>query len=109
MDSFLPDARPEDDELLAGTDAPRVVFGHTHLPFVREHRGVTLVNPGSAGFSFDGDTRAAWAVLHDDGRVEHRRVDYDAEAAAAALRQRFGARPWVDGVVARLRAARFFV
>ena len=109
MDSFLPDADPRDDDRLSGVGARCVVFGHTHLPFVREHAGVTLVNPGSVGFSFDGDTRAAWALLHDDGRVEHRRVEYDVEAAARRVADRYGDDPWVRGVTARLRAASFFV
>ena len=41
---------------------------------------------------FDGDPRAAYALLHDDGTVEHRRVGYDHAAvrgrAARALRRR---------------------
>jgi putative phosphoesterase len=109
MDSFLPDADPADGERLAGVRARRVVFGHTHLAFTREHGAITLVNPGSAGFPFDGDTRAAWAVLHEDGRVEHRRVDYDVGAAAGAVLERFGEHEWTEGTVARLRAASFFV
>jgi predicted phosphodiesterase len=109
MDSFLPQPGEHDRELLAGTDARRVVFGHTHLAFARELDGVALVNPGSVGMPFDGDPRAAWAVLHDDGRVEHRRVAYDLDATAADLPQRFGERPWVRGTIARMRKASFFV
>ncbi|HEX5909327.1 MAG TPA: hypothetical protein VFY44_02465, partial [Thermoleophilaceae bacterium] len=52
--------------------------------------GVRLVNPGSVGMPFDGDPRAAYAVLHDDGRVEHRRVAYDHLASAAAVRGALG-------------------
>ena len=109
MDSFLPDPEPADEHRLAGVDARLVVFGHTHLAFTREHDGVTLVNPGSVGLPFDGDTRAAWAVLGDEGRVEHRRVEYDLDAAAAALPHRYGDHEWVRQVVARLRKASFFV
>jgi predicted phosphodiesterase len=81
------------------------VFGHTHLAFAREHAGTTLVNPGSVGLPFDGDQRAAWAVVHDDGRLEHRRVAYDVEAAVQALRARFGAAEPAASTVARLRRA----
>lgn len=109
MDSFMPDGDGDDDRRLAGVDAQRVVFGHTHLAFTREHGGVTLVNPGSVGFPFDGDPRAAWAVLHDDGRIEPRRVDYDVDAAIDALTDRWGDPSWVRGTVARLRAASFTV
>jgi diadenosine tetraphosphatase ApaH/serine/threonine PP2A family protein phosphatase len=70
---------------------------------------VTLVNPGSVGMPFDGDVRAAWAVLHDDGAIEQRRVEYDIDAAAAALPGRYGDEDWVRGTIARMRAASFFV
>ena len=39
---------------------------------------------------FDGDHRAAYAVLGDAGRVEHRRVAYDHQASADAIRERIG-------------------
>ena len=60
------------------------MFGHTHLPFRREGRGgIELVNPGSVGMPFDGDTRAAYAVVDDGGEIQHRRVEYDSPEAAA--------------------------
>jgi putative phosphoesterase len=109
MDSFLPAASPHDDELLAGVKARHVVFGHTHLPVDREHDGIHLVNPGSVGLSFDGDARASWALLHDDGRTELRRVPYDLDEAAAGLRGRFDDASWIEGTIARLRAASFTI
>ena len=55
--------------MLAGTAEQRVVFGHTHLQFRRSGpRGVELLNPGSVGMPLDGDPRAAYALVHDDGR-----------------------------------------
>jgi len=51
---------------------------------------VELVNPGSVGMPFDGDHRAAYAVVTESGAVEHRRVGYDHEASAAAVRERLG-------------------
>jgi diadenosine tetraphosphatase ApaH/serine/threonine PP2A family protein phosphatase len=103
--SFLPEPGPDEDELLAGATEHRLVFGHTHLPFQRRARGVELVNPGSVGMPFDGDRRAAYAVIDDDGSIEHRRVAYDAEASAAAVERAGGA--WTATVAARLRAAAF--
>lgn len=107
MDFFLPDPAGQDDALLAGVDARCVVFGHTHLPVDRVHHGVHLVNPGSVGLPFDGDPRASWALLHEDGRAERRRVAYDIDAAANALLERFGSSALVDGTIARLRNATF--
>jgi putative phosphoesterase len=108
MRSFLPEPADEDGELLDATpDGVRLlVFGHTHLPFERETRGVRLVNPGSVGMPLDGDQRAAWAVIGDDGRVEHRRVAYDHERSAAALAERFGEKDWTQAIAGRVRDAR---
>jgi diadenosine tetraphosphatase ApaH/serine/threonine PP2A family protein phosphatase len=102
--SFRPEDGGEDEELLDGTDAPRVVFGHTHLPFARRSGGgVELVNPGSVGMPFDGDPRAAYAVLADDGRIEHRRVEYD--HGAAAERVRGIGEEWSEVVARRIERA----
>jgi diadenosine tetraphosphatase ApaH/serine/threonine PP2A family protein phosphatase len=88
--SFWPQPAGDEGELLSGVSAARVVFGHTHLPFRRRGEGgVELVNPGSVGMPFDGDPRAAYALVGDDGAVEHRRVAYDHQASAAAVRERF--------------------
>jgi len=109
MRSFAPQAAPEDADLLAGVDARRLVFGHTHLPFERHAGDVELVNPGSVGMPFDGDHRAAYALLDPADGVRHHRVAYDHAESAAELERHFGDEPWVRLVAARLRAARFDV
>jgi diadenosine tetraphosphatase ApaH/serine/threonine PP2A family protein phosphatase len=63
------------------------------------------VNPGSVGIPLDGDQRAAWAILHDDLRVEQRRVAYDFAAVATVLRG-IGA-AWADRSARRIEQARF--
>ena len=104
--SFLPEPGDDEAELLEGVREPLLVFGHTHLPFERRAAtGVRLVNPGSVGMPFDGDPRAAWAILHDDGQIEHRRVPYDHQAAARAVRA-LGGR-WSETVARRIEQARF--
>jgi predicted phosphodiesterase len=109
--SFLPQPAEDEAVLLEGVAEPRLVFGHTHLPFQRisAHGGVELINPGSIGMPFDGDPRAAYALVGDDRRVEHRRVEYDHAASAAAVRERFGgaAGSWADTVARRIEQARF--
>jgi diadenosine tetraphosphatase ApaH/serine/threonine PP2A family protein phosphatase len=109
--SFLPEPADDEEELLAGVEAPRVLFGHTHLPFARTSavRGIELVNPGSVGMPFDGDTRAAYALLHPDGRIEHRRVEYDHEASAQRVREAFDGAEWTKTVAARIERARMDV
>jgi putative phosphoesterase len=108
MRSFLPEPADDEDELLDSIPdgTRRLVFGHTHLPFARTAGEVELVNPGSVGMPLDGDPRAAWAVVHDDGRVEHRRVAYDHERSADALAERFGDKEWTAALAQRVRAAR---
>jgi diadenosine tetraphosphatase ApaH/serine/threonine PP2A family protein phosphatase len=106
--SFMPEPADDEAELLAGVTAPRLVFGHTHLPFRRERDGIELVNPGSVGMPFDRDPRAAYALVHDDGTLEHRRLDYDHAASAARVRERFG-EAWADVVARRIEQARMDV
>jgi diadenosine tetraphosphatase ApaH/serine/threonine PP2A family protein phosphatase len=49
--------------------------------------GEWLVNPGSVGQPRDGDPRAAWLELDLDAwDAIYRRIDYDIEGAAAAIR-----------------------
>ena len=70
------------------SNADVLVFGHTHLPYVKEVAGVLFVNTGSAGKPKDGDRRVAYALV-DLGRevtATIRRVPYDVAAAAAAVR-----------------------
>ena len=104
--SFMPTPSKQDDELLGDAHERRVVFGHTHLQFTRtDLKGIELVNPGSVGMPFDGDPRAAYALLHDDDRIELRRVAYDYEASAAAVEDRFDGAAWAARSARRLRSA----
>lgn len=106
--SFLPEPADDEAELLAGVTEPRLVFGHTHIPFRRSAAtGMELVNPGSVGMPFDRDPRAAYSIVGDDGHLEHRRVSYDHEASAAALRERFAGAAWTETIAGRIVRARF--
>jgi predicted phosphodiesterase len=104
MRTFFPEPGELDAELLQGIEARRVVAGHIHIAFGRPGPGgIELVNPGSVGMPWDGDHRAAYAVIEDD-RVGHRRVEYDWQAAVAAVRERVGELP-----ARRMELARFDV
>jgi diadenosine tetraphosphatase ApaH/serine/threonine PP2A family protein phosphatase len=107
MHSFLPESDDEDEEMLAGASEQRVGFGHTHLQFRRSGPGgVELLNPGSVGLPLDGDARASYALVLDDGSIELRRVDYDRDAAIGALQDRFGDVAWAQRSVRRLETSR---
>jgi diadenosine tetraphosphatase ApaH/serine/threonine PP2A family protein phosphatase len=85
VESFPAKAGEDDERMLNGVRDKTVVFGHSHLQFERPGpNGTTLINPGSVGMPLDGDVRAAYALRHDDGGFEFRRVDYDHERAAKA-------------------------
>ena len=100
MQSFMPTPSEADTDLLAEEDPDTIVFGHTHLQFHRPAGRRTLVNPGSVGLPFDGDRRAAYALWNDDGELQLRRVGYDSDAYAAAVRDRMG--PSLGGTVETL-------
>ena len=108
MQSFMPEAGDDEDELLEGVTDQRLVFGHTHLQFQRPavRDGIELLNPGSVGIPLDGDHRAAYALIAPDGGVDLRRVEYDWRGSAQALRDRYGDAEWVGIVTGRIERAR---
>jgi predicted phosphodiesterase len=95
-------------ELCLDVQSHRVcLIGHSHvaLSFSREpgeaasgqtradgaqlevSTGEWLINPGSVGQPRDGDPRAAWLELDlDRATADYRRVEYDIDGAAAAIR-----------------------
>lgn len=77
-------------ELAHAAKADVIICGHSHQPFVRELDGVWFINTGSVGRPDDGDPRACYAILRIDSEnieVRHYRVEYDVEAAIAAIRE----------------------
>jgi len=102
--SFFPEPADDEAELLEGVTARRLIFGHTHLPFRRTTQQLELINPGSVGMPFDGDPRAAYAIVHDDGSIEHRRVTYDHHASAARVREH--GMEWAEVVARRIEQSR---
>jgi predicted phosphodiesterase len=75
-------------ERVARTDARVIVCGHTHLPEVRDLGWKVIVNDGSAGYIFDGDPTASWALIDlDAGEVsaEIRRTTFDILGVANAI------------------------
>jgi putative phosphoesterase len=73
------------------TDARVICCGHTHVPEVRDFGWKVIVNGGSAGYVFDGDPTASWALLDVvDGHVtaEIKRTPFDVLAAADAVAAR---------------------
>lgn len=63
---------------------PVAVYGHIHVPFVRNLSSITVVNTGSVSLSYDGDPRASYLLL-DDGVPQIRRVAYDVDREVKVL------------------------
>lgn len=83
-------------ERAARTDARVICCGHTHIPEVRDLGFKWIVNDGSAGYAFDGDPTASWALVDVDGdadadepvRAEIRRTSFDVMEVANAISAR---------------------
>lgn len=87
----FPDIHPEALEEIVRHpsvgDARIVAMGHTHVPFVKHVAELLVINVGSVGQPRDGDPRACWCLVDTEGpSADHRRVDYDIEGAAQAVR-----------------------
>ena len=95
INEYLFADRPETAMARMARDNPyrAILFGHTHLPYVREVEGTAFVNVGSAGRPKDGDWRACYALIDpgDADRVgldvEFVRVEYDHERLMRRSRQ----------------------
>jgi putative phosphoesterase len=54
-------------ERISRTDARLICCGHTHVPDVQEFGWKVIVNDGSAGYAFDGDPTASFALVTLNG------------------------------------------
>jgi putative phosphoesterase len=72
------------DPILDGVQESVVVCGHTHVQFDRRLGDRRLVNAGSVGLPYEGESGiACWALLGPD--VELRRARYNIELAVKAI------------------------
>jgi putative phosphoesterase len=96
INEYLFEDRPETAmaRMAAANPYRAIVFGHTHIPYVREIAGTAFVNVGSAGRPKDGDWRVCYALIDPrvpgDGplaafAVEFVRLEFDYERLSAAL------------------------
>jgi putative phosphoesterase len=85
-------------ERMSRTDARVICCGHTHVPEIREFGWKVIVNAGSAGYVFDGDPTASWALVTIDAAspdgdgstvtAEIRRAEFDVLAVSNAISSR---------------------
>lgn len=90
INEYLFEDRPTSsfERLALASEAEVIMFGHTHVPYMKTAAGVMFVNVGSVGKPKDGDPRAAYVVLNlaSVTPVTFVRVAYDVAAAASAIR-----------------------
>jgi putative phosphoesterase len=66
------------------------IMGHSHTPYYKIVDGIHFINPGSVGRMFDGDPRAAFAILKlssEEICVKHFRIPYPVEEVVTGLKQ----------------------
>lgn len=89
LDEFAPADVEFWKRRLEHLDVDYVCVGHTHVQYILQVGKTTVINPGSVGLPRDGDPRAAYAVLSNDGpalkRVEYPIEETIAEIEAASL------------------------
>jgi putative phosphoesterase len=83
----LPDT-PDDRlvTLAGGSDAPLVLFGHSHVQFRRTIDGQEFVNPGSVGQPRCGKRLACYGLI-EDGVFRHCQAEYDPGPWLEAINQ----------------------
>jgi putative phosphoesterase len=84
LDEFAPPNADFWTRRLEGIDADYVCVGHTHGQFIAQIGNITLINPGSVGLPRDGDPRAAYAIITDEG-AELKRIEYPVHDTIASI------------------------
>jgi putative phosphoesterase len=84
LDEFAPADVDFWKRRLENIDADYVCVGHTHTQFILHVGKTTVINPGSVGLPRDGDPRAAYAIITDEGPLL-KRVDYPIEETIASI------------------------
>jgi len=101
-DGIYPDTPPAQMRAQIAPAPDVFCTAHTHRPLLRELDGTLVINSGSAGTSFDGDTRLSYARLSwADGEWQARivRLPYDRERTVRDFESsgfREGGGPLVD-------------
>ncbi|MBN2859399.1 MAG: metallophosphoesterase family protein [Sphaerochaetaceae bacterium] len=103
-DSLLPDGECAGElaEKIARERAELILCGHTHIPgdfVVSDHR---VINPGGIGYSFNGDTRAHYAILDIQEKhieVEFHQVVWDTHRYQRELSQVLNQFPLFESII----------
>jgi predicted phosphodiesterase len=110
-DRITPDMSDRElSERIGDTQAGAIAFGHFHVCFIRQFRGMLLVDVSAVGNPKDGDLRCKYGILtwsEDDAQwsAELRKLPYPLDATEAQLRA--SAIPSPESVIAKLKRASY--
>lgn len=65
-----------------------MIYGHTHIPYMKKINNKIFINAGSVGKPKDGDTRACVCIADitpDEVKTDFLRIPYDVEKVATAI------------------------
>jgi putative phosphoesterase len=81
----MPDADEESlSRVFESLNSRIVVYGHIHRAYIPHLPNFTLANSGSAGLSYDGDSRATYLLI-EEGGASIQRVEYDLDREVSDL------------------------
>lgn len=88
-DYVYEDNQEKQEEIVVDLDEDIIIFGHTHIPYVKRVKGKLFINAGSVGKPKDGDNRACYCILTigETVEVEFVRVTYDIEKMAREIEE----------------------
>ncbi|MBI5788504.1 MAG: YfcE family phosphodiesterase [Candidatus Schekmanbacteria bacterium] len=89
-------------EIVRPVAADVIIWGHTHIPYIRRIGRKTIINPGSAGQPRDGIPQASWAEL-SDGNIKLCRSPYPCQTTIEKI-ERLPLAPHIRQGLARVLA-----
>lgn len=97
-------------ELIGGTEAAVLAFGHIHISYIRELTRMTLLDVSAVGNPKDGDLRSKWGLaIWDDGmhswKSELRYVNYPLDETIVQMHA--SGMPNVEKHIEKLKRARY--
>lgn len=69
------------------TETKTYISGHTHVQKRVDGKSAIYFNPGSVGQPRDYDSRAAFAIVNDEGEIELKRTEYDIDYIVYEMKQ----------------------
>ncbi|WP_182199714.1 metallophosphoesterase family protein [Paraliobacillus salinarum] len=109
FDVVLPDVTVDTikEKFIDNYDADIYLYGHIHLPYIRQVEGKTIIDTGSVGLPFDGIPKASYAMIElSDHNISTsiERVNYNIEKTIQAYET--GNYPNTEMMTKILRTAR---